>query len=106
MKGAFTQVIQGAGGSWVTGPKHLALGLDTVSNTQWFVFILRTESYNCKCCCKLKAFAVLSLLLWCLLMVSLMGCLTKMSGAQTSLDLGEAPKAKIRKRTEAPEEGS
>lgn len=51
------------------------------------------ESYNCKCC-KLKAFTVLSLL-WCLLMVSLTGCLTKMSGTQTSLDLREAPKAKI-----------
>lgn len=32
--------------------------------------------------------------LCCLLMVSLMDCLTKMSGAQTSLDLREALKAK------------
>lgn len=105
MKGAFTQVIQGAGGLGSPTPEHLALDLDTVSNTHSGLYSFSgPESYNCKCC-KLKAFTVLSLL-WCLLMVSLTGCFTKMSGTQTSLDLREAPKAKKRKRTEAPEEGS
>lgn len=107
MKGAFTQVIQGAGGLgspapstwlwiWIQFPTHS--GLYSFSGP---------ESYNCKYW-KLKAFTVLSLL-WCLLMVSLTGCLTKMSGAQTSLDLREAPKAKIargqRPQRRGPEEG-